>query len=203
MKHYPSITGKIVDIDIFAFAKLDGSNIRAEWSRKRGLDKFGSRKVLLGADHPFLGRAIETIRARYEEGLGKMFRDARIDAATCFFEFYGPKSFAGIHDPEDKFEATLFDIDVYRKGLLPPREFLRLVEDRVPFASLLYTGKPNSDFLRSVRDGTLEGMPFEGVVCKGAPTKNGYPPTLFKVKSAAWIEAVKARFTESELTDLL
>lgn len=59
MKQYPSIDGHIVHLPVIAFDKLDGSNIRCEWNRKKGLHKFGSRKVLLGADHTVLGESRE------------------------------------------------------------------------------------------------------------------------------------------------
>ena len=48
MKEYPSIPYRIHgDLDIIAFGKYDGSNIRAEWSQKKGFYKFGTRKRLL------------------------------------------------------------------------------------------------------------------------------------------------------------
>jgi hypothetical protein len=206
VKHYPSISGKIVDQDIWAFAKYDGSNIRAEIERKRGLNKFGSRKVLLGADHPYLGHAIETIRATFESELAAILKEERWEMMTCYFEYFGDRSFAGLHDPEDSTRrAALIDVDVYKKGLLHPREFVRIFSARVPTAPLLYRGKPNAEFLRSVKESTLEGMPEEGVVCKGNPLKNGYPPSMFKVKSNVWIEKVKARYGNdpAALADLL
>jgi len=44
MKSYPSIPGKHTNgIPLTVFDKLDGSNIRAEWSKKRGFYKFGTR----------------------------------------------------------------------------------------------------------------------------------------------------------------
>jgi hypothetical protein len=45
MKTYPSISRDIVGQPIYAFDKLDGSNIRAEWSKKNGFHKFGSRDM--------------------------------------------------------------------------------------------------------------------------------------------------------------
>ena len=54
MKEYPSIphidrgTGEFC----IAFTKYDGSNIRAEWTRKSGWSKFGTRTHLLGVDDP-------------------------------------------------------------------------------------------------------------------------------------------------------
>ena len=194
MKQYPSFDGQIVDIPIFAFAKLDGSQLRAEWTRKNGLTKFGSKGGLIGEDHLHLGDAISIAQKTYAEGLGKVFRDARLDFVTCYFEFWGAKTFAGRHDPDDPHFVTLFDVAPHKKGILPPREFLDLVGGKVPHADLLYTGKPNRDFIQSVKESTLEGMPEEGVVCKGKPVKNGYPPTMFKVKSHIWIDKVHALY---------
>lgn len=197
MKSYLSIGRDVLDIPIRAFAKLDGSNIRAEWVRKTGFHKFGSRHVLIDETHPHLGQAIPLFQKKYGDALSEIFRDARYERATVFVEFFGAKSFAGIHDPTDPtLDVVLFDIDVYKKGLLTPGEFLRLTGDKVETAPVLYTGKANEPFLESVRAGTLDGMPFEGVVCKGDPLKRGYPPAMFKVKSRAWIAAVTERYKD-------
>ena len=205
MKQYPSIDGHVVDLPIHAFAKLDGSQIRADWDRKHGFDKFGSRKVLLGPDHKFLGEAENLIRAKYEDAITRRFRDLRFEFATLYFEFWGPNSFAGHHDPDDVHEVTLFDIDLYKKGLQAPREFLGILKGTdIDHAPLLYVGKPNPDFIQSVRESTLEGMPFEGVVCKGPPLKKGFLPLMFKVKSLAWITRVKSLYSDPKtLADLL
>ena len=55
MKQYPSISGKLVNTKIYAFDKLDGSNIRGTWSKKRGFYKFGTRTQMLDEnyEHPF------------------------------------------------------------------------------------------------------------------------------------------------------
>jgi hypothetical protein len=58
-----------------AFDKLDGSNIRAEWDRKKGWGLFGSRKRLLDAGHPLLGQAIGLIRDGYGDGLARVLVD--------------------------------------------------------------------------------------------------------------------------------
>jgi len=39
VKTYPSIDAKICDGQYYVFDKLDGSNIRAEWSKKQQLYK--------------------------------------------------------------------------------------------------------------------------------------------------------------------
>lgn len=48
MKQYPSIpSGIIKNKSFFCFQKIDGSNIRVEWTKKNGLYKFGTRRRLL------------------------------------------------------------------------------------------------------------------------------------------------------------
>lgn len=46
MKQYPHIeyANKNLGDKIWAFNKYDGSNIRLEWSQKRGFYKFGTKK---------------------------------------------------------------------------------------------------------------------------------------------------------------
>ena len=56
---------------------------------------------------------------------------------------------------------------------------------------LLYYGNANHPFVDSVRDGTLEGMTFEGVVCKMPQYKTPGITDMYKVKSYAWLEKLK------------
>lgn len=123
MKEYPSIPREIDrDLLVYAFDKLDGSNIRAEWSRKTGFYKFGSRTVLID-EKSSLGEAIGLIRNKYEKGLSKVFRDQRLERAICFFEFFGPNSFAGFHHPEPH-DVVLIDVNPHKKGIDPPVDFI-------------------------------------------------------------------------------
>lgn len=191
MKSYPSIPKDIISgQSVYAFDKLDGSNIRAEWSRKRGFYKFGTRTRLLGPDEPIFGQAIPIIRQKYEDALGKIARDERWQRCVFFFEFFGPSSFAGWHDDEDEFDAVLIDAAPYKKGFLKPRDFLKLFEP-VEHAPLLYYGNINDELITSVQESTLDGMSFEGVVCKGANTRQGHG--MFKIKSQAWLDALHTR----------
>lgn len=98
MKQYPSITAEIrYDIPVLAFNKLDGSNIRAEWTKKQGFFKFGIRTRLLGTDEKPLGEAIELIKNKYEKDLHDIFVKDRCEKIVCFFEFFGPSSAFGQH----------------------------------------------------------------------------------------------------------
>jgi hypothetical protein len=193
MKSYISITKDINrTIPIYAIAKYDGSQIRAEWSRKqKAFTKFGSKNVLLGPDHPVLGSAIELVQTKYEKSLTDIFLKERLEDPVCFFEFFGPQSFAGRHAPDDKKDVVLFDVNVYKKGIMYPKEFYKNfgLLDTPP---VLYCGNANLEFEKLVRDSTLPEMPLEGVICKSQiPLKKGYPPHMFKIKSNAWLNKLK------------
>jgi hypothetical protein len=44
MKEYPSIDRKPrYGVPVYMFEKIDGSNIRVEWSKKKSFYKYGSR----------------------------------------------------------------------------------------------------------------------------------------------------------------
>ena len=53
---------------------------------------------------------------------------------------------------------------------------------------LLYRGKLNQNIIESIRKSTLEGMTFEGVVCKGTNSGN-----MCKIKSQAWLDKLKTK----------
>lgn len=191
MEIYPSIATTVSKTPIIAFDKLDGSNIRTEWSRKTGFTKFGTRKRLLDPNEAIFGEAVELFHESYADELERIFRKQRFEKATAFLEFGGENSFAGQHEDEEH-ELVLFDVQVYKKGLLPPKEFLKLFgELRTP--EILYEGVANAPFIETVRSSKLDGMTFEGVVCKGA-LDSRRRPTMFKLKSEAWLDAVKARY---------
>jgi hypothetical protein len=191
MKSYPSINKDIRhDVHIYAFDKLDGSNIRAEWSAKRGFYKFGTRNQLIDESATPCGQAIPLIKEKYEEHLGMVFKEQRWREVVCFFEFYGEKSFAGYHFEDDPKTVTLFDVNVYKEGLLEPREFIKLF-GHLDIAKVLYEGRVNTTLFDKVKQSTLEGMTFEGVVCKGANDKKTKMPIMFKIKSKAWLDKLK------------
>jgi hypothetical protein len=182
-----------MDRPIYAFDKLDGSNIRAEWSKKRGFYKFGKRHGLVDETDPMLGEA-KGLVLEGAEALARILTDNRWQQSVCFFEFHGPNSFAGSHADEPH-QVTLIDVAVDKRGILDPRDFLKHFADKVPTAPLLYQGNPNQPFLESVRSGQLEGMTFEGVICKGGLVSPGRP-LMFKVKNRAWVDRVKGKFAD-------
>ena len=187
MKSYPTIDKSVqTSYPVYAFDKLDGSNIRAEWSPNKGFYKFGTRKRLLDPNEEPLGEAVDLIMEDADE-LSRRLRTLRVQKLTCFFEFYGENSFAGTHDEEDH-RVVLFDIDIYKKGLMAPRDFIKLT-DGLAVPELVYHGNANTDFVLGVQNGTIPGVTFEGVVCKSATPKGLVK--MFKIKSKAWIAKLK------------
>ena len=202
MKSYPSIDYQIITtIPIYAFDKLDGSNIRAEWSRKKGFWKFGTRRRLLDKTDPMLGDAPKLVKEKYEEDLSKIFYDNKWGRVLCFFEYWGENSFAGNHEEDEEQTVTLIDINPFKKGILPPAEFLKVAAG-LDMAKWLYRGRVNPTLLSEVRSGKLSNMTFEGVVCKGV---KGKQLVMFKIKSRAWIEEVRRVFhgNTNRLNELL
>lgn len=199
MKQYPSIP-KIPQRGVwcYVFAKQDGSQIRVEWSAKKGYHRWGRRGGLLDDSNPILKRAPTVWEVHpLAQPLEAKLREERIQEATLYFEFWGASSFAGNHSPDDEQTLTLFDIDVKRKGLMAPKDFYRLTFGLPGVAECLHHGAWTADIEDQVRAGTLPGMPFEGVVAKVSPDRNG-EPIMWKCKSDAWLAKLKHRCGDNE-----
>jgi hypothetical protein len=191
MKSYPSITKDVrQDIYIYAFDKLDGSNMRAEWNSKKGFYKFGTRTQLTDEKTMPFGRAIPLIREKYEQDLALVFQERKWRDAICFFEYWGPSSFAGTHNFEEEMTVTLIDVNPYKEGILPPTEFIKYF-GHLDIPKVLYEGHVSSELFDKVKQSTLEGMTYEGVVCKGANDKKTKMPVMFKIKSHAWLDRLR------------
>lgn len=196
MEQYPSVSRDVrYGGSYYTFDKIDGSNIRAEWSKKKGFYKFGSRKVLLGTNgatdqQTMLGESIDLIKS-LSDVLGKTFQGQRWSQVVCFFEFLGPNSFAGFHCNEPH-HVTLLDLHIHKQGLIDARDFIRVFGGVVEIPKLLHQGPFNKELEAQIRSGTLPGMGFEGVVAKAPPRKKWEVPTMFKVKNQAWIDRVHA-----------
>ena len=142
-----------------------------------------------------LGEAIEIFNNTMSDSLDVVLRKLKTQRATLFLEFYGDNSFAGYHEQENH-RLTLFDVSLYKKGFMLPKEFMREFEDVVLTPEMLYYGKMNSDIAAEVHNGTLDGMTFEGVVCKSQELIRSQQVS-FKVKNRAWLEKLKAKCGEN------
>jgi len=126
MKAYPSIDFTFDPKTIYHFFdKLDGSNIRAEWSPKQGFNKFGSRTQLLTPEQVKLYPSIEAFKEKYADALHARLLKSKTERSVVFFEWVGPNSFAGSHpDPVELMQPIVIDVAFYKKGILPPEKFL-------------------------------------------------------------------------------
>ncbi len=206
MKSYPSIpraTGQSFrEFSAFVFDKIDGSNLRFEWSRKQDWGKYGTRNRLFDETDEVFGPAIPLFLETLAEPIERVARKERWERLVAFAEFWGPGSFAGLHVPEDPKTLTLFDLAPYKKGLLGPREFLELFRRPGPgglgYPQLpRYLGNHNwtRAFVEAVRRNDLEGITLEGVVGKAG---EGHHLVMAKAKTQAWIDMVLARYGEAE-----
>ncbi len=208
MKEYPSIPSaadllarrpEYLGRPFVAFEKLDGSNIRAEWDRKKGWHLFGSRHRPLDASHPELGRAVGLVLAGYGEALAKALTDDPAfhgaGRATAYFEYLGPHSFAGMHAPADlrvasnePMRVVLIDLNLHKRGLVGAETFIaRLGHLGIP--RVVHRGALSPDFIAEVRAGAHGGG--EGVLLKGG---EGHARWMAKVKTDAYLARLKAAF---------
>ena len=196
MLTYPSIPKIVQNVPVYAMDKLDGSNIRVEWSKKSGFNKFGSRTRLLDPTEKPLGEAVGLFMDTMAEDLEPVLHKLKNERVTLFMEFFGETSFAGNHKEDEEHKLVLFDASLYKKGFMQPKEFLKTFDEVVETPGLLHYGKPNGDFLELVRSGELEGMTFEGVVCKSQELVRNQQ-VVFKVKNEAWLKRLR-EFTKGD-----
>jgi hypothetical protein len=173
-----------------AFDKLDGSNIRAEWSQKRGWSKFGSRQHLIDASDLQLGYAVTLFEQLFAEELARRFsarvwKKLGVRSFIVFLEYVGPSSFAGNHwDPPELMDLVLLDVNPTPRDFLPPKEFLAEFGD-LNIPAVVYEGNFNRELVEQVRTGTVNGhLLSEGIVAKG---KHGKELWMAKAKTDAWI----------------
>jgi len=201
MKHYDSIDyyGDHFGIPTIAFDKLDGSNIRAEFTRKRGFYKFGSRNVLIDGSHEQFGFAIDLFLNKYNEGLSRIFtsKDYRdIQSFVCFAELIGKKSAFGQHEfGNDEFDIVLFDVDQYKKGFVQPREFVKRFQ-LLGIPKIVHDGNLNMEFVNEVKQ-NVYGLQ-EGVICKSViSTKKGSDRLHYsKIKTNDWFARLRGKDPE-------
>jgi hypothetical protein len=194
MKQYPEIPGSTkapLGRPCLAFYKYDGSNLRWEWSPKKGWYKFGTRTQLFDQSNPLFGQAIPIFFSAMGDEI--VYRCKQVERGVqrviVFTEFFGPNSFAGIHEPNDPKELRLFDVNLYKRGIMSPRDFYKNFGDLCYAARLVYDGNLNKQFIEDVRNGAYPVD--EGVVAKGEDfmvkiKTNTYMKKLNEVYGANW-----------------
>jgi len=201
MKSYPSIsrsTGQSFRAipNAVIFEKLDGSLVRVEWmGPKNSWTKFGTKERLLDPSDPVFGIVPVIFRQHWEEPLSRIATDQRWERGVFFFEFWGPNSFAGNHEPEDPKGLTLIDVAIHKRGIMGPRNFLEIFDGKVAVPNLVGVRNWSREFVEEVWRGEVEGASFEGVVGKAG---SGHHLIMAKAKTRAWIERLKTVFDPKE-----
>ena len=200
---YPSIahaTGQSFRaFDAYVFDKIDGSNLRAEWSRKRGWYKSGTRERLVDATDKDFGEAPALFAATLSYRLDKIARKARWNHLVVFVEFCGKESFAGQHVPGDPKTLTVFDAIPEKGDLLGPREFLDRFEG-VQIPGFLGRYNWTRGFVERVRLGEIGPITFEGVVGKAMIDRE---LVMAKAKTQKWIDKVRAKYAPAEAEKII
>lgn len=186
---------------VHVFDKLDGSNLRAEWSKKRGWYKFGSRTQLIDeTSDQFAGapRAMEAVGEQVRSHLKSKRAPQKI---VIFGEWHGPNSFAGVHDPDDDMRFSVFDICVDNRGWMDPKDFVKTFVGEVDTPDYLGTMNWTRGLIQRVRDGELkDDITFEGVVGK---TLQGPRLMMGKAKTQEWIDKVKALYVPEQAEKII
>jgi len=204
MKSYPSIPS-IKELKEFGkkcigFEKLDGSNIRYQFSFKTGWKQCGTRTRLFDKSDPIFGCAIDLFKNTLASTLENRIKKYKQYQQVIFYcEFFGPNTFSGQHDIEtlrylgfdvqhnEPKQLVLIDVNLHKKGFLGPQQFVDEFGDIG--AKVVYTGPLNEEFIEDVRQGKYPVR--EGVVCKWGENHDIH---RYKIKTNAYLEELKKRF---------
>ena len=207
MKQYPKIdyfNKGIYGDRIIACDKIDGTNIRAEWSCKKGWYKFGTKTEMIDKNHQIFGKMIPIFLEKYGDSLPKVFADKykKVENFVVFGEYVGENSFAGWHHPDDVMDIVLFDVNQYKRGFISPWEF-RDNFGHLDVPKIIYEGKYTESFINDIRNNIFKLK--EGVIVKGIykPKNAKEEVWMVKVKSNEWLRKVKLKFGERGLMEEL
>src|SRR5208282_684728 len=104
MLSYPSIPSwkaSVLGEPCIAFYKYDGSNLRFEWSPKKGWYKYGTRTQLFDQTAVPYNQAIPYFHDMMADDIVRQVvndQGRKPERIVAFTEFFGPSSFAGTHD---------------------------------------------------------------------------------------------------------
>ncbi len=194
----------IIGAPVIAFDKLDGQNLRFEWSKKRGWYKFGSRTSMFDRTHPEFGASIDVFISKYEADLNKVFREKiyrDYKGMVAFCEWVGPNSAYGLHAPGETLDTILLDIAPSDRGagFVEPRTFLKYF-GHLDIPQVIYDGNMNRQFIEDIRVGKYPVK--EGVMCKGVQQNNkGRRVWIVKAKTNAWLDGLRNRLGMQALLD--
>ena len=224
MKHYDSIPriqddGTLKGEIVWGFNKLDGQNFCATYKvRKDSWGPFGSRTRTVDENDLQFGQTVKYFFDHgYDSILTKCVKDhwkkgevfQGVEEITFFFEWYGPKSFAGKHDFWDEtngeMRLALIDVFLKKKGYMEPKDYYEIFKDSgIEIPELIHKGSLNADIVSDIQnnDWTAPEAKYptvkEGVVFKRSTLLKGQRRPSVKVKTKWWIEKLHSMYSEEE-----
>lgn len=206
MKAYHTIEKNVYDYlgqHVFGFDKIDGSNFRAEWNRKlskksaftNGFGKFGTRtETIKNAHNPFT-EAVNIFMDKYSAPMDKIFCEDKtfrgIDTITVYGEFFGEHSFAGQHDWDEEHDVVIFDMFLYKKDFLKPRDFIDIFSS-LDTPKLVTQGLLDVRMIEDILS-NIYGLK-EGLVLKGVIENKVF---MTKLKTLDWLTKVRTKYGEN------
>lgn len=148
--------------------------------------------------------AIDLFTKKYADDLEKIFKTDKyfkgVDSIVVFGEYFGAKSFAGMHHADDTKDFVLFDVSPHKKGMMGPAQFLDLF-GHLDVAELLYNGPLSHQMILNIREGLFDSsskrsirtLVPEGVICKGGDRHDLW---MCKIKTHAYLAKLKERYKD-------
>ena len=140
----------------------------------------------------------QILRNIVDQNRGKKGVFNGVDEISFFFEWYGPKSFAGFHSPGDTLRLAIIDVFLKKKGYLEPGVYWKLFKDSgIEVPDLIYRGKLTRDFVKEIQenDWMREDSKYpnvkEGVVVKRSTLLKGQRLLKTKIKTSWWLSELQ------------
>lgn len=201
--HAPKMMGQ----KVIAFDKLDGSNLRFEWNPKRGFYKFGARQQTRTLVDLQFGEAFNHFIKKYQDGIDQVMSSSKYRkylSCVCFGEYFGQNSEFGQHVEGDPIDVVLFDVHIYKKGLVHPQEF---IDDfgHLGIPRIIFQDRLSTEWIDAIKNDTFSYGLKEGVICKTVlQTKKGNDFTEYcKIKTDDWLERLRARYGDKAVEEEL
>jgi len=146
---------------------------------------------MMDENTPIYGAAIPLFKQTMAEWIAQRCQHTfgkKLERIVAFAEWFGPSSFAGWHDENEKKQLVLLDVSIFKKGVLPPDQFLKFFERADFCPKVIYKGVMDQRFIDNVREGRYPV--YEGVVCKGVDWNA-------KIKTVEYLDRLKKENTEA------
>lgn len=188
-----------------AQTKYDGTSMRFEYgSKSKKWYKFGTKGVMIDRKCDIYGEGIDIFLNKYGDDLIRTFEKKypKVLSVVVFAEFFGENSFAGQHELTDQKDLCLFDVSLYKRGIIDVYEFMDNF-GHLDVPPVIYEGEYNMELVNKVRKNIYNLD--EGLVCKGIIKTRKDKDQVYscKIKTDAWLQKVRELYGEKALLEEL